>query len=874
MSTSGTTRTTLISPFQYFADPTKARPVFNGFIYIGRVDGDPTNPDDQIPIQLICECGGTPVNVTQPVRTGPGGVPIYNGQPAQIVVCRSSYSITLQDKDRVQVYHSPDVTAGGSITPSNRLVLQETFAAAVADDNNQASQLIIADRGNSIFIKASRQSVFDSFPSSAKFTDAGNINWIIDISNGIDIKGLGAVADNMTDSTTAISDSIILATSQNSPMIISSGNYAITEIDTRLTGQLNIVTEGKARIRSTKTSPSGNDDFAIRLSGTFKTAFEDLAVAINQGDKQITIPVNFNVDVGDLVRIRTTQLIVTDNRGFWVTGFIAKVVGKTSNQITIEDGAPIFTPAMGDQSITVTSVTSATQLQFNGLDSNERNVQYRIAGTSGANNGQTRNCTFWDNTTKIMTFNTAWTSTVNSGDTFRIERRTAISSWTPINVTMSGNLELTRQLQTDASNGDRGYGGLFLNYAADSKISDICLSNFSDNNASFIYSYKVEINNFDSVRANRSFSITDGTGYGIVDSASHGCIYRDGRIRQCRAGFSTVNAGGLSTGLIVRNITFEGGGTAYNGEAIYPEGTLFSYAFGGHGNAFLPIYENLTCRDFNQGTSLRDYDAVVRNCDFRGSMEAPFFLQHIRGIEILDCTFTPDRTTGMNFIRLRGSLYRQTSPVKVYRCIVNNLSQSFISPRDVGSESILTNLLVKDNFVSFNNSSGTKSGFFGTTTQVMLSRCFFERNEVDYTAVTDSTVRDPIGFLIPNRRFRILENSYIGIDRDTYYTTITDDGTTMIPLLNNSNNAISVDIIAGNGGVRCQGVMLFNITSNSEDLSPLNYSNANSVSILTSSSVDSPLDDFVNIYLQNRNLVMVNKTGITQNLIVIVRRII
>ncbi len=109
MSTSGTTRTTLISPFQYFADPTKARPIFNGFIYIGRVDGDPTNPDDQIPIQLICECGGTPVNVTQPVRTGPGGLPIYNGQPAQIVVCRSNYSITLQDKDRVQVYHSPNV---------------------------------------------------------------------------------------------------------------------------------------------------------------------------------------------------------------------------------------------------------------------------------------------------------------------------------------------------------------------------------------------------------------------------------------------------------------------------------------------------------------------------------------------------------------------------------------------------------------------------------------------------------------------------------------------------------------------------------------------------------------------------------------------
>ncbi len=165
MSTSGNTRTTLISPFQYFADPTKTRPIFNGFIYIGKVDGDPTNPDDQIPVQVICECGGTPVNVTQPIRTGPGGLPIYNGQPAQIVVCQQNYSLTLQDKDRVQIYHSPNVR--GFSLPANQPVTHNTLAEAIADDNSNRNYVLIGDT-----LKLYRKTT-NAMPNIDGFTDAG-----------------------------------------------------------------------------------------------------------------------------------------------------------------------------------------------------------------------------------------------------------------------------------------------------------------------------------------------------------------------------------------------------------------------------------------------------------------------------------------------------------------------------------------------------------------------------------------------------------------------------------------------------------------------------------------------------------------------------
>ncbi len=209
MATSGSTRTTLISPFQYFADPTRARPIFNGFIFIGRVDGDPTNTADQIPVQVICECGGSPVNVTQPIRTGPGGLPIYNGSPAQIVVCRSNYSITLQDNNRVQVYHSPNVQSGFV----NQPITHTTLAAAMADDNSSRQIIRLLERGGAEFRRAVDQTEFNSFPEPGRFTDAVGILWVYIVGDSINIVELGAIDDpsNTIDSQPAIQAAVDLS---------------------------------------------------------------------------------------------------------------------------------------------------------------------------------------------------------------------------------------------------------------------------------------------------------------------------------------------------------------------------------------------------------------------------------------------------------------------------------------------------------------------------------------------------------------------------------------------------------------------------------------------------------------------------------------
>lgn len=65
-----------------------------------------------------------------------------------------------------------------------------TLADAIADNNSNRSQLLIASLDNASFRIASDQAEYDSYPDSAKFTDASSILWVV--KNPTNIKQLGA----------------------------------------------------------------------------------------------------------------------------------------------------------------------------------------------------------------------------------------------------------------------------------------------------------------------------------------------------------------------------------------------------------------------------------------------------------------------------------------------------------------------------------------------------------------------------------------------------------------------------------------------------------------------------------------------------------
>lgn len=311
MSTSGSTRTTLISPFQYFADPTRARPVFNGFIYVGRVNGDPTNPDDQIPIQLICECGGSPISVTQPVRTGPGGLPIYNGNPAQIVVCQSSYSMTLQDKDRVQVYHSPNVTSGfsGFI---NQPVTHISRDDAIADDNTSRQIIRTLENDGAEYRRARDDTDYSMFSDNERFTDASGIRWVLNFNRRINTTMAGLV--NNQNNTSAEIRSLLT-------------KDAVVEIDALYN------TGSAVSIRDDNINIDGNGFGTIKGPNTVTVlTFTD---CFNSSIRNITL-CRDNVtssDVGHLISLTDCEQVIVDNSNFrTIAGTGTAVLGFSSNR--------------------------------------------------------------------------------------------------------------------------------------------------------------------------------------------------------------------------------------------------------------------------------------------------------------------------------------------------------------------------------------------------------------------------------------------------------------------------------------------------------------------------------------------------------------
>ncbi len=97
-------------PYDYYPNDAQGRPLFNAYIYIGVPNLDPQTPANQYTIYGQQE-NGTEVVIAQPVRTGAGGVPMYNGSPVVIKLPQEFYAIKVLDRNLQQVYYNANVAA-------------------------------------------------------------------------------------------------------------------------------------------------------------------------------------------------------------------------------------------------------------------------------------------------------------------------------------------------------------------------------------------------------------------------------------------------------------------------------------------------------------------------------------------------------------------------------------------------------------------------------------------------------------------------------------------------------------------------------------------------------------------------------------------
>ncbi|WP_252407806.1 phage tailspike protein [Escherichia coli] len=94
-------------PSQLFTMARSFKAVANGKIYIGKIDTDPVNPENQIQVYVENE-DGSHVPVAQPIVINAAGYPVYNGQIAKFVTVQG-HSMAVYDAYGTQQFYFPNV---------------------------------------------------------------------------------------------------------------------------------------------------------------------------------------------------------------------------------------------------------------------------------------------------------------------------------------------------------------------------------------------------------------------------------------------------------------------------------------------------------------------------------------------------------------------------------------------------------------------------------------------------------------------------------------------------------------------------------------------------------------------------------------------
>ena len=94
-------------PSQLFTMARSFKAVANGKIYIGKIDTDPVNTENQIQVYVENE-DGSHVPVSQPIIINAAGYPVYNGQIAKFVTVQG-HSMAVYDAYGTQQFYFPNV---------------------------------------------------------------------------------------------------------------------------------------------------------------------------------------------------------------------------------------------------------------------------------------------------------------------------------------------------------------------------------------------------------------------------------------------------------------------------------------------------------------------------------------------------------------------------------------------------------------------------------------------------------------------------------------------------------------------------------------------------------------------------------------------
>jgi hypothetical protein len=233
-------------PLDYFPDPTKGKPVFNGQVFIGNPDTDPEVVGNRKAVTLRQE-DGTDVPVTgpgQPLVTGQGGVVLYNGSPVQVFTS-GNYSIKVLNSKGTQVYFVENVLDGEPLTSNTGTKTTSTVAIMTADGTASPGEFYSSE--NYTATNNSGVLFFEVVDGAAPAPDGGSqidhdtlaIHFVQNFPRNISWKAFGATGDGVkTNEHVEIQACLDHAKTINRPCYGPAGTYLCNAEITHETGDL------------------------------------------------------------------------------------------------------------------------------------------------------------------------------------------------------------------------------------------------------------------------------------------------------------------------------------------------------------------------------------------------------------------------------------------------------------------------------------------------------------------------------------------------------------------------------------------------------------------------------------------------------------
>lgn len=410
-----------------------------------------------------------------------------------------------------------------------------------------------------------------------------------------------------------------------------------------------------AKVLSTKAVPNGpnwEDDFALRIdSGTIGVA--QLSETYKPGETYLTLPADLVAQIipgACMIRLQSTRMISTDDRGQARCGFVCGVSRKVSDTVVELDFPNPSTMLVGNSFGQVTAVNRAAR-QFTvasmiGTPISE--ARYRIQfNTVGGVPTMTQfvNPAEFDPLTGTFTltnFFDAWPAGLQVGDTLTVLR--SIEAWVTYgcDVEIHG-MTLERDFHGDASPGDLGFRGLVVNRALEAKISGLTTRNFSECGMQLLNPYNGDFWDQYHYNCNRAYAGSDGTGYGISVIQGSKNRFKDIIGSGCRR---TLDFGGtqmMSWDNETDEIVAYGGGTSYTGERFWPNGPVLNGAVGSHGGGRGTIFKNSRGVDVYTIVNTRGAFEAVRGVYGAGKIERLVGVLRSDGFDIDGLFFSDGR---------------------------------------------------------------------------------------------------------------------------------------------------------------------------------------------------------------------------------------